>query len=48
MIPLDKEGSLTNDERPGFFRSLCRMLIALRYRSEPRRFKFDLPKLSQY
>ncbi|KAF8134211.1 hypothetical protein EV363DRAFT_1160900 [Boletus edulis] len=36
MIPVDKPGSLTNDDRPGYFRTLCRMLIALRYRSEPR------------
>ena len=29
------EDSLTNDDRPGFLRTLCRMLIALRYRSGP-------------
>jgi hypothetical protein len=27
---------LTNDKRNGSFRTLCRMLIALRYRSVPR------------
>ncbi|KAG6370279.1 hypothetical protein JVT61DRAFT_12230 [Boletus reticuloceps] len=29
-----KDDELTNDERPGFHRTLCRMLIALRYRTE--------------
>ncbi|KAG8214274.1 hypothetical protein J3R82DRAFT_9218 [Butyriboletus roseoflavus] len=36
MSTLDDPNSLTNDERPGFIRTLCRMLIALRYRCEPR------------
>lgn len=35
LLSLDKEGSLTNDERPGFKRTLSRMLISLRYRLKP-------------
>jgi hypothetical protein len=31
---VNDDDSLTNDERPGFLRTLGRMLIALRYRSE--------------
>ena len=34
---LDDKGSLTNDERPGYLRTLCRMLIALRYRTKARK-----------
>ncbi|KAG9309164.1 hypothetical protein JVU11DRAFT_10875 [Chiua virens] len=37
LLPVQHDESLTNDERPGFMRTLCRMLIALRYRSEPRK-----------
>lgn len=38
---LDDEESLTNDDRPGFLRTLARMLIALRYRSEPRKIIYS-------
>lgn len=34
---INDEDSLTNDERPGFIRTLSRMIIALRYRSESRK-----------
>lgn len=37
MPSLEEQDSLTNDERPGFLRTLCRMLIALRYRSNTRK-----------
>lgn len=35
LLSVQEPGSLTNDERPGFKRTLSRMLISLRYRSEP-------------
>ncbi|KAF8414637.1 hypothetical protein L210DRAFT_3658740 [Boletus edulis BED1] len=33
---VEQKGSLTNDHRAGYLRTLCRMVIGLRYRSEPR------------
>lgn len=46
MKSVEEKGSLTNDERPGFFRTLCRMLIALRYRSSEPRESPELTLLS--
>ncbi|KAG9309152.1 hypothetical protein JVU11DRAFT_10862 [Chiua virens] len=37
LLPVQDGESLTNDERRGFMRTIRRMLIALRYRSEPRK-----------
>lgn len=47
MIPVDNDDTLTNDDSPGFFRTVCRMLIALRYRSEQRKsmLDIDIPEL---
>ncbi|KAH7904348.1 hypothetical protein BJ138DRAFT_1119503 [Hygrophoropsis aurantiaca] len=38
VLSMVKHQHLTNDSRPGYFRTLCRMVIALRYRSGPRKF----------
>lgn len=35
-LSIKEKDAVTNDDRPGFHRTLCRMLIALRYRTEPR------------
>lgn len=40
MKNMSMDDSLTNDHRTGFHRTLCRMLIALRYRSETRNYCF--------